>query len=863
MKFHFFVILTAILTNLLGGAILENAKASESLPLEAKIIHTPVAALKENEKFVVEARVDGATSRVVYMRLYFKSKDGGSYDYVEMSRSSSGYFAELGPRYVSPPELHYFILTLLEDRTVLTYPTWNPYGNPVVVSVASASTPVVEPKYTESSSPDVPQEATVPAESVSATDEPRTRTTESSDLDQESPVLILSPEQGEEFNVGEEVVIAASFLTGESEIDVNSINLFVDGLNVTLESDVTENLLTFTTSELPPGKHQVLVQGHYASGAALPRTKWTFRIVGERRQRRSEPLVQGRVFAESRHEEISNVGFHDNNIGGFLSGNYGIAKYKARVYLTTRESGRFQPRHRYSFDVQVPILGITVGDTYPRFNDLMLWGKRVRGVHGRLHFGFFNLDLVHGETVRKVSALRDSTGTVTRFGTHRRKLLGIRQSWGSGRHFQLGFNLLKVRDDTTSLAAGEFSTSPKDNLVFGSDIFLSLDNRRIELRAAGAFSLLSNDISNGPASRDDVEEQFDVELPFDPAGFADWLIINSSTTPLDPRDLTSLAYNFKLRLNYFNNNLQFGYKSIGSEYVSFGNSFLRGNIRGFYLNDRFRLFQNKVSVNLGLENYLDNFDPDNRNPDTKLRTITTGLSIFPGRGLPNLTFNLRNHNRDNDIDSLFFDNTGTLPDTTDIRENNNTRDLTVQLSHDVNFHQLRNSITLSYITSDRDDAFGESRPGGIPNLTETSSNVQLLSVRTQYQIPLVTTINFSRNDNQFAGGRNEFNFKSFGAKAEYSLLDRRLHTYFGTNFTTASGNTVLTDSTASVTDYNRIDFSLGARWEISRGHFVHIDGHLIRFSDSGGRFNTKQGAFIRTNPSFTDRIFRFYYEKRF
>lgn len=860
MKLNWLVLFWVILTAVSGGWSFEPGGSLTTETLEAKIIHTPVASLKENEKFVVDARVDGVPGSIVYVRLYFRSKGNESFDFIEMTPSSSGYSAELSPGYFSPPELDYFILALLPDQTVLTYPSWNPYGEPLVVPIVSGGTPIVEAALPAATISPPVSETILP-------DEPGLGEAEAVGLGEDTPLLILSPENGEELGAGEEVVIAVSFLPGESEIAINSISLFVDAVNVTLDAEITEHLLTYSTSELPPGKHRILVQGHYASGVELPRASWSFAIVGERREGRTEPLAQGRVFAETRQEKISNVKFSDNNVGGFLSGKYGVARYNARVYLTTRESSRFQPRHRYSFNLDLPVVGVTLGDTYPRFNDLMLWGKRIRGIHGRLHLGFFNVDVIHGETVRKVAPLfapniagQDS---LTSFGTHRQKVLGIRQSWGGGRHFQLGFNLLKVRDDTTSLAAGEFSTAPKDNIVVGSDLFISVHDRRIELRASGAFSLLSNDISTGPATKADVEQQFDVSLPFDPADFSKYFIINSSTTPLDPRDLTSLAYNINLRLDYFNNNFQFGYKSIGSQYVSLGNSFLRNNLRGFYFNDRLRLYKNRIYLDFGFENYLDNFDADNQNPSTRLRTITSGFSIFPGPGMPNLTFSLRNHNRDNDIDSLFVDLSGTFPDTTDTRENNNTKDLTVQLNYDVNFYQLQNAITLSYIASNRDDLFGTTRPGGVPNLTETSSNVELISVRTQYQIPLVTTINFARNDNKFAGGTNAFNFKLFGAKAEYALFNKKLRTYFGTNYTSASGNSALTDTTRSLTDYNRLDLNLGARYEITPGHFVLIDGHLIRFNDNGGLFNTNTNSFTVSNPSFSDRIFRLYYEKRF
>ncbi|HEX9654597.1 MAG TPA: hypothetical protein VGA99_12885, partial [bacterium] len=690
-------------------------------------------------------------------------------------------------------------------------------------------------------------------------------------------ILILSPESGEQFSVGEDVIIATSFFSADAEIDVSSVNLFVDGENVTLQAEITENLLTYTSKNLRPGTHQVLIQGHYTSGAQLPSASLIFRVVGEQRRDPTLSTFSARVFAETRQEKISGVGFSDNIIGGQLSGRQSILKYNANLYLTTRESSRFQPRHRYSLNLEIPMLGVTVGDTYPRFNDLMLWGKRVRGVWGRLHTGVFNVDVVYGETNRGISprTLLSSANvdSLVAFGTFKQRLLGLRQSWGSGRNFQLGLNMLKVRDkfsssDSTAFFGGQFTQAPQDNLVLGSDFLLAFDSHRIELTAAGAFSLFSNDISDGPLDKQEIEDQFDVDLPFNPADFKDWLIINASTTPLDPRDLTSLAYNVNLRLNYFNNDLRFGYKSIGGEYASLANSFLRANIRGFFFDDRLRVYQNKIYLNFGFENYNDNFDADNQNPNTKLQTFSTGFSIYPDPRYPNLTFGLRNHTRDNDIDSLFVDLTSGVPDTSDIRENNKTMDWSVQANYDLNFMQLRHSVSVSYIASDRNDKFNDpfrlTQVGNnFVNLTETSSNVQLFSVRTQYQIPLTTTFNFARNENKFASGINSFKFNFFAGNAEYLWLNQKLRTYFGMNLTSASGSTTITATTQAVTDYTRVGFTLGTRFDLGPGHFVSLDGQLIRFSDNGGTLDTTISSFTPTNPSFTDRIFRLYYEKRF
>ena len=89
---------------------------------------------------------------------------------------------------------------------------------------------------------------------------------------------------------------------------------------MTRATEINENLLTYTTSNLKPGKHQVFIQGYYASGVQLPSVKWSFTVLGKQKRASISSLVSGRVYAESRQENISDIGFSDNNIGGSITG---------------------------------------------------------------------------------------------------------------------------------------------------------------------------------------------------------------------------------------------------------------------------------------------------------------------------------------------------------------------------------------------------------------------------------------------------------------------------------------------------------------------------------------------------------------
>jgi hypothetical protein len=112
------------------------------------------------------------------------------------------------------------------------------------------------------------------------------------------------------------------------------------------------------------------------------------------------------------------------------------------------------------------------------------------------------------------------------------------------------------------------------------------------------------------------------------------LIINDSTYPINPLEGTSTAWNVSLRLNYFRNLLHVGYKSIGSQYYSLTNDWIRTDIAGFYFSDRLRLFSNKHYLTLGYENFKDNLAQEDARPSVDLQTLNYSLSWYPEQVIP-------------------------------------------------------------------------------------------------------------------------------------------------------------------------------------------------------------------------------------
>jgi len=770
-----------------------------------------------------------------------------------MAPYGDSYRVTLPAKLLERGRLEYCITALLADRTVVTSPAFDPYGRPHEMEIVGAAAAVEQ----KPAAPAVPTPGKKPPSAPVR--QPPTEMAKSAARAAPSgggqpQVLILSPDAGSTV-APDEAAIAASFQLEEGQIDTTSVRILLDGMDVTSEADVSEYLVSYVPVDIGAGRHEVRVTVRDLEGRAAE-AEWSFRVRSVRRARpaagaAAAPVAtfQGRAFASLRQERVSGRKLNTNRLGGDFSGRYGPLTFGGQVLISSVESKFAQPRNRFTFRFGLPWLQFIFGDSYPRMNDLILWGKRIRGLQGGLHLGFFNVDVAFGQTRRSI-VFNDSRSPV-----FEQNLIALRPSFGSGRHFQLGLTVMRVRDDRNSVAGG---TNPKDNLVVGPDLLIAIHQRRIEIRASAAFSLLTNDTGPGALSKDSVAAKFDIDLPFDPLSLEKYFIVNESTVPLDPRDGTSVAYQAAVILRYFHNQFEFGYRRLGPEYHSLGQSFLRNNLRGWYVRDRIGLANNRVFLNAGFENFDDNFTGKEGNPALDLQTTSFGLSIYPAPSLPTITFSIRNHDRDNGVTQ--FD---PAVDGFDRRESTVSRDVSFLVNYDAYVQGVQNTITLNIMSSNRNDRFGQQRLNGI-NLNNVDSDLRSVTVRTKYRAPFISTLSYADNQNRAAGGRSNFKFRIYSGQLDYLLLNESLRLYGGLRVTSASGLVKSAQPTVGTQlniDFRQTAFRFGGQYQISRRHVLMLDVELVRFRDDGFALDLASG--VKTpNPSFNDRRIRAYYEVR-
>ena len=795
---------------------------------QVRLIHDQIFQAEENKPIELMVQVDGEFTSGDEMRVYYRVSGEDSYEYIILDNIGNEFRGRLPAFPFSADKIEYFF-SFIKGSEIITLPVSDPYFNPFSIQITPRS--------------DTPATIETPTVTPQA----------SQDLSDED-YLVLGPEPGEKV-APEDVFIAVSVFLDASAFDSTRSQLYLDGSIVVAE--ITSDLITYAPAFLPVGAHTIQVNLFDANGNPYKPIQWNFQVTGTQAavargttvSRPSSKIMSGSVFIESKVDKYSGNDRNNHQIGARIRGNSGKIKYGSRVYLTSLEDKVFQPRHRFLFWVETGIVNLYVGDTSPRFSQLMLWGKRVRGFEAQLNLKFINFDFVMGKVNRSISP-----GT-TSSGTFERNLRGLRTSFGSGKNFQFGLSAVKVKDDVESISGG---LRPKDNVIGGADLLISLFKNRFRWKTEIAVSLLTDDISSGPLSKQDIEDLIDTDVGFDPADYEDILIINLSTTPLDPTDFTSGAYSSSIQIRAARHNFRIKYKSIGAAYNSLANSFLKSNVRGLKISDRVRLFKNRVYLNLSYENYDDNFKAEDNNPTIALRTFRGGVNLFPGNGLPNLTVNFKSYNRDNKITATKFINNVEF----DNREDNTTKDITVSLSHDFLLFDLDNTINISYVTMDKNDVFvnsrlGSSLPIGINN------DIQSFSLKTKFRQPLTTRISYSENKNNSIGGLSQFKFKMLNLRAEYKALQNKLTLYAGYGRFEAEGGTGALSPQADVLviDYTKNNLNFGGRIDVSAKSALVFDGTIIDYSDNGG-ITDSNGQFTQNN-SFKDRTFRIRFESRF
>jgi hypothetical protein len=236
--------------------------------------------------------------------------------------------------------------------------------------------------------------------------------------------------------------------------------------------------------------------------------------------------------------------------------------------------------------------------------------------------------------------------------------------------------------------------------------------------------------------------------------------VNDNLRPLSFKEFSTLAYEFSLGLNYVKNALKATYVYRGSDYMSFGQTFLRTDIQGITLSDRIGLAENQILLSLGYEHLNDNTS-NFKFATTTFENYSAALSYYPRIDAPTITVGFSRFASDNDLSPSGSDSL--------LSVNEEDYRFYIQCAYTADLG-AKHTGSLNLSTSDRND--------NSPRRFDVTNTTVDMRISTRYAIPLETGVALTLSLNTLPGltpgTTQESDYTTLLFSGRYRAIDERL-----------------------------------------------------------------------------------------
>ena len=467
--------------------------------------------------------------------LYYRSPKGKSYLEIPFVDTGFNWEATLPSFSLTEDGIEYLITFQFGNEKILSFPRVDPFNNPIFVRTVDEDNYFGEPL--------------------------------------ESDIIILSPFTNANLNTNNPV-IAVSFFNA-TEINRSSVELFLDGIDMSSKYIFDGDILVYAAKGLQNGLHKVESRSKDLDDQIIKPLIWSFSVKEFIDKESNNISYFGNINSRLTAEKIVDSEINIAEVSGKFSLDAQWARLDNSIRISSKESIFNQPYDRLSSNLSFGrFLEVQIGDFFPQFTNLTIDGKRVRGLGLDVDFNWLRFQLINGELNRAVqrksgingayNLLYDLTnnetdGTKTyyldRTGFEfKRGIYGARLSTNLFKKIELGAQLLKIRDDTTSVSreisdanffvnssidgikSGNYNLDtfqtqlslnnhnlftpssnwkgikPQDNLIVGFNIGTFLDDRKIAIDFDWNLSLYNKDIWDGALSIAQLDTSIDDSL---------------------------------------------------------------------------------------------------------------------------------------------------------------------------------------------------------------------------------------------------------------------------------------------------------------------------------------------------------------
>ncbi|MFC2140083.1 hypothetical protein ACFLR4_05405 [Bacteroidota bacterium] len=331
--------------------------------------------------------------------------------------------------------------------------------------------------------------------------------------------------------------------------------------------------------------------------------------------------------------------------------------------------------------------------------------------------------------------------------------------------------------------------------------------------------MINTDITTGELSDADIDSVFGPSSLYDVDAdqvktirdiVGNFITINQFLGPLNPQEFASVATEAALGLNYFNNTFRIKYIYRGNDFYSFGQDYLRTDVKGINITDRIRLWDNKLFFSFGYESLEDNLQ-ETKIATTSYNTFNTSVSIFPRMDFPNITLAYTHNINENGISLFSEDSLYVIDDA--------TNRFMAQLSYDI-MAGVKHSASLSVITSSREDESYWNSDGSNTSLSlsvnsywdrDLTSFVSLVFYGSDISYFTTDSLTGLKLNDPVA---SEYNYTSLSLGGRYRLLDNKLE--------------ITASLSPSFGDFERQAFDFVGQYFVSEMFSVILQARLYR-----------------------------------
>jgi hypothetical protein len=488
-----------------------------------------------------------------------------------------------------------------------------------------------------------------------------------------------------EFSLDEQVLIAISL---QQAITPGELQIQLGGVDITSLCVIDPWLITYLPTADQPQQGELVIQWQRSEEEVA---SWQMGTLSVQEPESREYKLRASTFEVIHFEQVAEQWENYHRFGGDLSWERGSQRLNLRLNLAARDwqNHQLQPQGRFSLKYEIPQLILQAGDIYPRANQLVLQGARLRGGQLDFYSAFFSLQAAAG-------LLRHEVMDADTAVTLARQMWAVAPRFGSERKVSLGLMLLKSWDRDRE----ESIVDPQENLVLGGDFTVRLFRQRFAWTTEAALSLSNTNTSEPVFSDEDFEDlgwNWPSFLPT-PEAMENFITVNPYLSPTNPLKLTSLAWQSRLQATFPGNTLTLRWRHLGSDYQSFGSGGTMNDQQGFEVADGFRLFSRQLYIHLVGRSYRDNLSGalDNSWGTTRNSSWQTNVSWYPEQEWPTMHFSGQLTQRQNDVDagSEYY---------TDLAGSN----LNLRLDHPINWfgfnHRITSGLSLFNLVEDTED----------------------------------------------------------------------------------------------------------------------------------------------------------------